>query len=86
MTLNFGGTLRTASVSHCSESTDVTDTGRLIIFIRMAFTDMNAKEELLRVLLMKEGTLNILNYFKNFIEKTQVPVVKFTTDPRWLAA
>uniref|UniRef100_A0A087XSU0 Uncharacterized protein n=1 Tax=Poecilia formosa TaxID=48698 RepID=A0A087XSU0_POEFO len=67
------------------ESTDVSDTAQLCIFIRMVFTDMNAREELLTVLPMKEHTRgeDIFQSFKNFIEKTQLPVFKLvsiTTD------
>ena len=38
------------------ESTDVSDTTQMCIFIRMVFTDMTAKEELLTILPMKEHT------------------------------
>lgn len=67
------------------ESTDVSDTAQLCIFIRMVFTDMTAKEELLKVLPMKEHTRgeNVFQSFKNFIKKTQLPVCKLvstTTD------
>jgi len=67
------------------ESTDVSDTAQLCIFIWMVFTDMNAREELLTVLPMKEHTRgeDIFQSFKNFIEKTQLPackLVSITTD------
>uniref|UniRef100_A0A669C9P0 HAT C-terminal dimerisation domain-containing protein n=1 Tax=Oreochromis niloticus TaxID=8128 RepID=A0A669C9P0_ORENI len=67
------------------ESTDVSDTAQVCIFIRMVFTDITAKEELLTVLPMKEQTRgeDIFQSFKNFIEKTQLPVYKLvsiTTD------
>ena len=67
------------------ESTDVSDTAQLCIFIRMVFTDMTAKEKLLTILSLKEHTRgeNIFKSFKNFIEKTQFPVCKLmsiTTD------
>ena len=67
------------------ESTDVSDTAQMCIFIRMVFTDTTAKEELLTILPMKEHTWgeDIFQYFKNFIEKTQHPVCKLvsiTTD------
>lgn len=66
------------------ESTDMSDTAQLCIFIRMVFTNMIAKEELLTVLPMKEHTRgeDIFQSFKNF-EKTQLPVCKLvsiTTD------
>ncbi|CAI5694542.1 unnamed protein product [Oreochromis niloticus] len=67
------------------ESTDVSDTAQVCIFIRMVFTDITAKEELLTVLPMKEQMRgeDIFQSFKNFIEKTQLPVYKLvsiTTD------
>ena len=76
------------------ESMDVSDTAQLCIFIRMAFTDMTAKEELLTLLPMKEHTRgeDIFQSFNNFITKTQLPVhklVSITTDgalEQWLAA
>ncbi|XP_051259245.1 general transcription factor II-I repeat domain-containing protein 2-like [Dicentrarchus labrax] len=63
------------------ESTDVSDTAQLCIFIRMVFTDMIAKEELLTVLPMKEHTRgeDIFQSFKNFIKKTQLPVWKLVS-------
>ncbi|KAI9999434.1 hypothetical protein NQD34_018211 [Periophthalmus magnuspinnatus] len=67
------------------ESTDVSDTAQLCVFIRMVFSDMTAKEELLTLLSMTEHTRgeDIFQSFKNFIEKTQLPVCKLvsvTTD------
>lgn len=67
------------------ESTDVSDTAQLCIFIRMMFPDTTAKEELLTALPMKEHTRGekIFQSFKNVIEKTQLPVwklVSITTD------
>ena len=66
------------------ESTDVSDTAQLCIFIRMVFTDMTAKEMLI-IVPMKEHTQgdDIFQSFKNFIEKTQLPLCKLvsiTTD------
>ena len=60
------------------ESTNVSDTAQLCIFIRMVFTNMTAKEELLTILPLKEHTRgeDIFKSFKNFIEKTQFPVCK----------
>ena len=57
-------------------STDVSDTAQLCIFIRVMFTDMTAKEELLTILPMKEHKRgeDIFQSFKNFIKKTQLPV------------
>ncbi|KAJ8352117.1 hypothetical protein SKAU_G00235930 [Synaphobranchus kaupii] len=75
------------------ESTDVSDTAQMCIFIRMVFSDITAKEELLTVLPMKEQTRgeDIFQSFKNFIEKTQLPVYNWCLSPRmehpqWLAA
>ena len=67
------------------ESTDFSDTAQMCIFIRMVFANMTAKEELLTVLHMKEHTRgeDTFQSFKNFIEKTQLPVYKLvsiTTD------
>lgn len=67
------------------ESTDMSDTAQMCIFIRMVFSDITAKEELLTVLPMKEHMQgkDIFQSFKNFIEKTQLPVYKLvciTTD------
>ncbi|KAM4555068.1 general transcription factor II-I repeat domain-containing protein 2-like [Odontesthes bonariensis] len=67
------------------ESTDVSDTAQVCIYIRLVLSDMSAKEELLTVLPMKEHARgqDIFQAFKNFIEKTQLPVYKLvsiTTD------
>lgn len=67
------------------ESTDLSDTAQLCIFIRMVFKDMTAKEELLTMLPMKEHTRgeDIFQTFKNFVDKTQLPMFKLvsiTTD------
>lgn len=63
----------------------MSDTAQMRVFIRMAFSDMTAKDELLTVLPMKEKMQgeDICQSFKNFIEKTQLPVYKLvsiTTD------
>ena len=52
------------------ESTDVSDTAQMCVFIRMVFSDMTAREELLTLLPMKEKTRgeDIFLSFKNFIE------------------
>uniref|UniRef100_H2Z396 SPIN-DOC-like zinc-finger domain-containing protein n=1 Tax=Ciona savignyi TaxID=51511 RepID=H2Z396_CIOSA len=67
------------------ESTDVSDTAKMCVFICMVFSDITAKEELLTVLFMKEQTRgeDIFQTFKNFIEKTELPMYKLvsiTTD------
>uniref|UniRef100_A0AAQ4S2T7 HAT C-terminal dimerisation domain-containing protein n=1 Tax=Gasterosteus aculeatus aculeatus TaxID=481459 RepID=A0AAQ4S2T7_GASAC len=67
------------------DETDVSDTAQMCVFIRMVFSDMTAREELLTLLPMKEKTRgeDIFLSFKNFIEKTQLPVYKLvsiTTD------
>ncbi|XP_072769214.1 general transcription factor II-I repeat domain-containing protein 2-like [Nerophis lumbriciformis] len=67
------------------ESTDVSDTAQMCIFIRMVFSDITTKEELSTLLPMKEQTRgeDIFQSFKNFMEKTQLPVYKLmsiTTD------
>ena len=58
------------------ESTDISDTAQLCIYIRMVFADMTTKEELLTILPMKERTWgeDIFQSFKNIIEKIQLPV------------
>lgn len=65
-----------------NESTDVSDTAQLCIFIRMVFTDMTAKEELLTVLHERTHTRRgHFSVFKNFIEKTQLyKLVSVTKD------
>ena len=67
------------------ESTDISDMAQLCVFIRMVFTDMTAKEELLTILPMKEHMRgeDIFQSFKDSIDKTQLPVCKLisvTTD------
>ena len=54
------------------ESVDTSDTAQPCIFIRMMFTDMTEKEELLTLLPMKERTRGefIFQAFKNFMGKT----------------
>ncbi|KAJ4922048.1 hypothetical protein JOQ06_021512 [Pogonophryne albipinna] len=63
------------------ESTDVSDTAQLCVFIRMVFTDMTAKEELLTILPMKEHTRgeDIFRTFKNFVDKTKLPMSKLSS-------
>ena len=63
------------------ESTDISDTAQLCIFIRMVFTGKTAKVELLTILPMKEYTWgeDIFQSFKSFIDKTQLPVCKLET-------
>ncbi|XP_072378669.1 general transcription factor II-I repeat domain-containing protein 2-like [Diabrotica undecimpunctata] len=67
------------------ESTDMTDTAQLCIFIRMVFSDMLAKEELLTTLPLKEKTRgeDIYNFFINFVKQYELPIYKLvctTTD------
>ncbi|XP_057190131.1 general transcription factor II-I repeat domain-containing protein 2-like [Triplophysa rosa] len=67
------------------ESTDISDTAQLCVFIRMVFKDMTAREELLTLLHMKEHTRgeDIFRAFKDFVDKTQLPMsklVSITTD------
>ena len=67
------------------ESTDVSDTAQMCVFIRIVSGDMTAREELLALLPMKEKTRgeDMFLSFKNFIEKTQLLVYKLvsiTTD------
>ena len=63
------------------QSTDVTDTVQMRIFIRMVFSDITAKEELLTVLPMKQHTQgdDIFQSCKNFVEKTQLPMYKLVS-------
>ncbi|XP_068191985.1 zinc finger BED domain-containing protein 5-like isoform X1 [Antennarius striatus] len=67
------------------EPADGRDMGQVYVYIRLVFTDITAKEELLTVLTVKEQTRgeDIFKLFKNFMEKTQLPVhklVSITTD------
>lgn len=67
------------------ECTDISDTAQLCVFIRMVFKDMTAREELLTLLPMKEHTRgeDIFCSFKDFVDKTQLPMsklVSITTD------
>lgn len=67
------------------ESTDVSDTAQVCVYIPMVFSDMTAKEELLTVIPLKEHARgeDIFLSFKNFIENTQLPLYKLvsiTTD------
>ena len=63
------------------ESTNMSDTAQMGIFIRMVFSDITAKEELLTALPMQEHTRGdgIFQSFKNFIEKTQLPMYKLVS-------
>ncbi len=63
------------------ESTDVSDTAQLCIYIRMVFSDITAKEELLTMLPMKEHMRgeDMFQLFKNFVEKTQLPLYKLVS-------
>ncbi len=69
------------------ESTDACDTAQLSIFARLVFLDSTVKEELLKIIPMKERTTGekIYNVFKTFISSENlVPVIKklvsITTD------
>lgn len=67
------------------ESTDITDTAQLLIFIRMVFEDFSTKEELLSMISLKGKTrgLDIFTEFKAYISKIKLPLYKLvsmTTD------
>ena len=67
------------------ESTDLSDTAQVCIYVRMVFSDMSAKEELLTVIPLKEHARgeDIFQSFKNVIDTTQLPLYKLvsiTTD------
>uniref|UniRef100_A0A6P7HAE6 General transcription factor II-I repeat domain-containing protein 2A-like n=1 Tax=Diabrotica virgifera virgifera TaxID=50390 RepID=A0A6P7HAE6_DIAVI len=56
----------------------MTDTAQLCIFIRMVFSDMSCKEDLLTMLPLKEKTRgeDIYNVFINFVEQYELPIYK----------
>ncbi|KAF0751864.1 zinc finger BED domain-containing protein 5-like [Aphis craccivora] len=67
------------------ESTDITDTAQLCIFIRLVFSNFNSKEELLTIIPMKSTTrgVDIYQAFINFVNKSNLPLYKLvciTTD------
>lgn len=67
------------------ESTDLSDTAQLCIFIRMVFADMSATEELLTILPLKGQTRgqDVYTAFKSFINSRSFPIhklVSITTD------
>ncbi|XP_072397972.1 protein FAM200C-like [Diabrotica undecimpunctata] len=67
------------------ESTDMTDIAQLCIFIRMVFSNMLVKEELLTTLPLNEKTRgeDIYNVFINFEKQYELPICKLvciTTD------
>lgn len=67
------------------ESTDMTDTAQLCIFIRMVFNDMLAKEEFLTIIPLKGKTRgeDIYDVFFNFVKNYKLPIYKLvciTTD------
>lgn len=67
------------------ESTDMVDVAQLCIFIRMAFEDMSAKEELLTILPLKGQTRgeDIFQAFMEFINQNKLTLFKLisiTTD------
>ena len=67
------------------ESTDITDTAQLLVFIRMVFEDFSTKEELLSMISLKGKTrgLDIFTEFKAYICQIKLPLYKLvsmTTD------
>ena len=69
----------------CDESTDISDTAQLLVFIRMVFEDFTSKEELLGMISLKERTrgIDIFEAFKNLLNDLKVPLFKLvsiTTD------
>ena len=59
------------------ESTDITDTAQLCIFIRLVFSNFNSKEEL-TIIPMKSTTrgVDIYQAFINFVNKSNLPLYK----------
>ncbi|XP_075210345.1 general transcription factor II-I repeat domain-containing protein 2-like [Lycorma delicatula] len=69
----------------CDESTDISDTAQLIVFVRMVFKDFTSKEELLGMISLKERTrgVDIFKAFKNLLNDLKVSLFKLvsiTTD------
>lgn len=67
------------------ESTDITDTAQLLVFIRMVFKDFSTKEELLSMISLKGKTrgIDIFTEFKAYICEIKLPLYKLvsmTTD------
>lgn len=67
------------------ESTDVTDTAHLMIFMRLVFEDCTTKEELLKMIPLHGRTRgqDMFEAFDNFVKETAFPVsklVSITTD------
>lgn len=67
------------------ESTDITDTAQLCVFIRMVFSDMTSKEEFLTMILLQRTTRgkDIYDSFINFLKNYELPLYKLasiTTD------
>lgn len=67
------------------ESTDISDTAQLLVFIRMVFEDFTSKEELLGMVSLKERTrgVDIFEAFKKLLDDKKVPLFKLvaiTTD------
>ena len=67
------------------ESTDITDIAQLCIFIRMGFSNMSSKEDLLTIIPIKGNTRgeDIYNAFMKFVKELQLPLYKIvcvTTD------
>ncbi|KAG8237504.1 hypothetical protein J437_LFUL017538 [Ladona fulva] len=70
---------------NCDESTDISDTAQLLVFVRMVFKDFTSKEELLGMSSLKERTrgVDIFKAFKNLLNDLKVPLFKLvsiTTD------
>lgn len=67
------------------ESTDITDTAQLAVFVRMVFSDFTIKEDFLVLIPMKERTRgeDVYNAFKDFVLEKKIPIqklVSITTD------
>ena len=70
---------------HFDESTDVTDTAQLIVFVRMVFADFTIKEDFLALIPLKERTRgeDVYNAFKDYVRDYKIPlhkIVAMTTD------
>lgn len=67
------------------ESTDISDTAQLLIFIRMVFGDFSTREELLTMISLKGRTrgIDLFTEFKDYVGKINLPLYKLvsiTTD------
>ncbi|XP_044306557.1 general transcription factor II-I repeat domain-containing protein 2-like isoform X2 [Varanus komodoensis] len=63
------------------ESTDMTDTSQLAIIVRMVFSDLSVKEELLKILSLKGKTRgeDIFQTFKNYVTEINLPLHKLSS-------